>query len=215
VDINADGSKAIVFDGGAFAVYTDTSNPGLSPQVISDASAYTQLNMNPDFTKFLIANRNALIIKYYFYTGAWSNKNPISGSPSVLCYSISSDFSILAYIDNNNDVYMSKYDAASDMYINPTKVILNTAINNKYNIKLSPDGTILTLYKSILYIYKYNQGVYEYAQQLTFIYANKQPEFVNVFISISNTRIMTVSNTEATNGGMNAKLVIFEGYKTF
>jgi hypothetical protein len=211
VDINADGSKAIVFDGGAFAVYTDTSNPGLSPQVISDGAVYTQLNMNPDFTKFLIANRNALIIKYYFYTGAWSNKNPISGSPSVLCYSISSDFSILAYIDNNNDVYVSKYDAASDMYINLTKVILNTAVNNQYNIKLSPDGTILTLYKSILYIYRYNQvsTVYEYVQQLTYIYSGDQLDFFDVFISNSNTRIVTSNKYTYSNGFKDKKLVIF------
>jgi hypothetical protein len=124
----------------------------------------------------------------------------------------------LAYIDNNNNVYVSKYDAATDMYINPTQVTLNTAINNQFSIKLSPDGTILTLYKSILYIYRYNQvsTVYEYVQQLTYSYNNQQIDFFNVFISTSNYRILTANKYYYSYYERNdAKLVIFEGYKTY
>ncbi len=113
---------------------------------------------------------------------------------------------------------MSKYDAATDMYINPTQVTLNTAINNQFSIKLSPDGTILTLYKSILYIYRYNQvsTVYEYVQQLTYSYNNQQIDFFNVFISTSNYRILTANKYYYSYYERNdAKLVIFEGYKTY
>jgi hypothetical protein len=117
----------------------------------------------------------------------------------------------LAYIDNNNDVYVSKYDAATDKYINSVKIILNTAIDNLYTIKLSPDGTILTLYNTILYIYRYNQVVYEYVQQLTYSYANNILDFTNVFISTSNTRIMTFHKSPDGKG----KLLIFEGYTTY
>jgi hypothetical protein len=146
---------------------------------------------------------------------SWTNSNPILGSPSVLCYSISSDFTILAYIDNHNDVYVSKYDAGTDKYINSIKVILHTSIDNLYNIKLSPDGTVLTLYKSILYIYRDNQGVYEYVQQLTYIYNNVQVDFFDVFLSISNNRIMTANKYKNESAINNAKLVIFEGYKIY
>ncbi len=92
----------------------------------------------------------------------WSNKNPITGSPSVLSYSLNSDFSILAYIDNNNNVYVSKYDGATDIYINPKKVTLGSTISSTYSIKLSPDGTILTIFELSLYVYRYNQVSNEY-----------------------------------------------------
>ena len=81
--------------------------------------------MNSDFTKFMIANKNTPTIKVYTYsTGTWSSKNPISTSPSVRAFSLSSDWTILSYIDNNNEVYISKYDSLNDIYTNPTKVTL-------------------------------------------------------------------------------------------
>jgi hypothetical protein len=130
---------------------------------------------------------------------SWTNSNLILGSPSVLCYSINADFTILAYIDNNNEVYVSKYDAATDMYINPTKVTLNTDITNQFTIKLSPDGTILTLFKLYLYIYRYNKvsTVYEYVQALNYNY-NGGIDFYDVSISTSNYRIVT--NNKYWNG---------------
>jgi hypothetical protein len=81
--------------------------------------------MNTDFTKFIIANKDTPTIKVYTYsTGTWSSKNPISTSPSVQSFSLSSDWSILGYIDNNNEVYISKYDSLNDIYTSPTKVTL-------------------------------------------------------------------------------------------
>jgi hypothetical protein len=88
-------------------------------------SGYTQLKMNSDFTKFIIANKDTPTIKLYTYsTGTWSSKNPISTSPSVRAFSLSSDWTILSYIDNNNEVYISKYYPPNDIYTNPTKVTL-------------------------------------------------------------------------------------------
>ncbi len=81
--------------------------------------------MNSDFTKFIIANKDTQTIKVFTYsTGTWSSKNPISTSPSVKYFSLSSDWTILGYIDNNNEVYISKYDSLNDIYTNPTKLTL-------------------------------------------------------------------------------------------
>jgi hypothetical protein len=81
--------------------------------------------MNTDFTKFIIANKDSPTIKVYtYYAGTLSSKNPISTSPSVKSFSLSSDWTILGYIDNNNEVYISKYDPLNDIYTNPTKVTL-------------------------------------------------------------------------------------------
>lgn len=78
------------------------------------------------------------------------------------------------------------------MYINPIKVTLNTPITSQFTIKLSPDGTILTLFKLYLYIYRYNQvsTVYEYVQALNYDY-NGGIDFYDVYISRSNYRIVT------------------------
>jgi hypothetical protein len=70
---------------------------------------------------------------------------------------LSLDWNIIAYIDNNNEVYISKYDSVTDMYINPLKIILSNMIDNNYNIKLSDDGKLLILHAGRLYIYKYNE----------------------------------------------------------
>ncbi len=81
--------------------------------------------MNTDFTKFIIANKDTPTIKVFTYSaGTWSSKNPISTSPSVRSFSLSSDWTTLGYIDNNNEVYISKYDSLNDIYTNPTKVTL-------------------------------------------------------------------------------------------
>ncbi len=69
MDINFDGSKAIVYNGSAFSIYSDTSATGGAPEVINEVSGYTQLNINPDFNKFIIAKRSTLTIKYYTYNG--------------------------------------------------------------------------------------------------------------------------------------------------
>jgi hypothetical protein len=83
--------------------------------------------MNPDFTKFMISNKNTLsIVLYTQVTGTtnWYSKNPFSTSILVRCFSLSSDWTILGYINNNNEVYISKYDSVNNIYINPTKVTL-------------------------------------------------------------------------------------------
>jgi hypothetical protein len=88
---------------------------------------YTQLKMNSDFTKFIIADKNNPWITLYRQdTGTvnWYSKNPISTSPAVRSFSLSSDWTILAYIDKNNEVYISKYDSVNTIYTNPTKVTL-------------------------------------------------------------------------------------------
>ncbi len=108
---------------------------------------------------------------YTLNVDTWTSKNPISSSDSIRAFSLSLDWNILAYIDDKNQVYISKYDSATDVYTNPVKIILLSGINSNYNIKLSNDGKLLLLYNAKLYIYRYNEGldIYEYLQEFIYL----------------------------------------------
>jgi hypothetical protein len=81
--------------------------------------------MNIDGSKFMVSQRSQTKIVYYVNSaGTWTNKNPISGNPFAITFTLTSDWSMIAYIDYLNDVYVATYDAATDSYINPTKVTL-------------------------------------------------------------------------------------------
>jgi hypothetical protein len=81
--------------------------------------------MNIDGSKFMVSQRSLTKIVYYVNNaGTWTTKNPISGNPFVVTFTLTSDWGMIAYIDYLNDVYVATYDAGTDSYINPTKVTL-------------------------------------------------------------------------------------------
>ncbi len=113
--------------------------------------------MNSAVTKFIICSSTTDVIKVYTYSaGSWTSKNPISTSPSVNWFSITDDWNTLIYIDNSNNVYISKYDISSDLYTNPTTITLNSAINGNYRIKISSDTKTFFLFYKTVYRYYYN-----------------------------------------------------------
>jgi hypothetical protein len=166
--MNSDGSKLIAGTSGRLNYFEGTTS---ITNITSNplATTYNQLFMNSEGSKFMASQRKIKnIILYTNNAGTWTNKNPINGNPSVITFTLTKDWSMIAYINDVNDVYTATYDASTDLYINPVKVTLSESINNFHSLQFSPNGGKLAVFYQKLYIYKLSNSVYTYLQTLTY-----------------------------------------------
>jgi hypothetical protein len=146
--------------------------------------------MNNDATKFFTCSHSNKLIKLYTYkTGLWTSKHPVSTSPAMTWFSISNDWSTLVYVDVSCNVYVSKYDATTDLYINPTKITLTYGIDSNHRITLSPDGKMFALHYRYVYYYRWDEGMQTYYFAYRY---NVGYDIFDVYISPDNCRSIAV-----------------------